>query len=111
MAKYMIQARYSRDAMNSILSTGSDREAAARASVEAAGGELLAFYGMLGQEHNLCLIIDVPGPAEYIGAIGPAIASGTLESWRTIPLFEPSDIQKGSEIAQKVSAAYTPPGG
>ena len=45
MAMYMLMAKYSPTAMKGILKTGSDREAAARAAVEAAGGKLHGFYG------------------------------------------------------------------
>lgn len=111
MAKYMIQARYSPEAMNHILGTGSDREAAARTAVEAAGGKLLGFYGMMGQEHNVCILVEVAGHAELIGTLAPAITSGALSSWRTIPLFDQADISRGSEIARKVSESYEPPEG
>ena len=51
------------------MQTGSDREAAARTAIEAAGGTLLGFYGMFSQDYNLAIIAGVPGNAEYIGAI------------------------------------------
>ncbi len=111
MAKYMIMGRYSPAAMKAILEEGSDREAAARQVVEAAGGTMLGFYGMMGQDYNVCIIVDVPGVAEYIGAIAPAITSGTLEAWRTIPLIDSADVVKGAEVARKASVGYQPPTG
>ena len=41
---------------------------------------MLSFYGMIGQEYQVAIIFDVPGPAEYIGAIAPAILGGVLEA-------------------------------
>src|SRR5271169_5141872 len=87
MAMYMLMAKYSPAALKGILETGSDREAAARQAIEAAGGKLHGFYGMFGQEYGLALIVEAPGHAEYIGAIAPAISSGTFESFKTIPLY------------------------
>ena len=109
MALFMLMGKYSPEAMKSIIETGSDREAAARKVIEAAGGKLLGFYGMFGQEYNVAIIMDMPGTAEYIGAISPAIISGTLASWKTIPLFTAGDIVKASKVAKKAGAAYSAP--
>jgi uncharacterized protein with GYD domain len=111
MAMYMLMAKYSPTAMKHIAETGSDREAAARAAVEAAGGRLHGFYGMFGQEYGLAMIVEAPGHPEYIGAVMPAISSGTFESWKTIPLYSWSDMSKAQTIAKKVRAVYKPPGG
>jgi uncharacterized protein with GYD domain len=110
MAMYMLMAKYSTSALKAIMETGSDREAAARQAVEAVGGKLHGFYGMFGQEYGLALILEVPGHAEYIGGVGPAIASGVFESYKTIPLYTWSDVVKSRPIAAKVSAVYRPPG-
>ena len=107
---YMLMAKYSPTAMKSIAETGSDREAAARAAIEAAGGKLLGFYGMLGQEYGLAMIVESPGHAEYIGAVLPAISSGTFESWKSIPLYTWADMTKALTIAKKVRTVYKPPG-
>ena len=109
MALFMLMGKYSPEALKAILQTGSDREAAAKVAIEAAGGELLGFYGMFGQEHNVAIIIDVPGNAEYIGAIGPALMSGTFSAFKTIPLYTAGEVVKASKIAKKVAASYKPP--
>jgi uncharacterized protein with GYD domain len=108
MAMYMLMAKYSSAALKSIVKTGSDREAAARQAIEAAGGKLLGFYGMFGQEYGLAMIVEAPGHAEYIGAIMPAIGSGTFESYKTIPLYSWADVAKAMPIAKKVRAVYKP---
>jgi uncharacterized protein with GYD domain len=109
MALFMLMGKYSPEAMKAILDTGSDREAAARKALEAAGGKLLGFYGMFGQEYNVAIIADVPGNAEYIGAIAPALMSGTFAAFKSIPLYTAGDVVKASKIARKVAAAYSPP--
>jgi len=110
MAMYMLMAKYSPAALKGIVETSSDREAAARAAVEAAGGKLHGFYGMLGQKYGLAMIVEAPGHAEYIGALLPAISSGTFESWRSIPLYSWADMTKALKIAKKVQTVYKPPG-
>ena len=64
MAMYMLMAKYSPAALKAIVESGSDREAAARQAVEAAGGKLHGFYGMFGQEYGMMLIVEAAGHAE-----------------------------------------------
>ena len=110
MALFMLMGKYSPESIKAILETGSDREAAAKTAIEAAGGKLLGYYGMFGQDYNVAIIADMPGNAEYIGAIGPALMAGTFAAFRSIPLYTASEIQKASQIAKKVGATYRPPG-
>ena len=109
MSLFMLMGKYSPGALKAILDTGSDREAAAKQALEAAGGKLLGFYGMFGQDYNVAIIAEVPGNAEYIGAIAPALMSGTFSDFRSIPLFTAAEVQKASKIAKKVSGKYRPP--
>jgi uncharacterized protein with GYD domain len=111
MAMYMLMAKYSPAALKAIVETGSDREAAARQAIEAAGGKLHGFYGMFGQDYGLVMIAELPGHAEYIGAISPAIVSGTFESYKTVPLYTWADVAKAMPIAKKVRGVYKPPTG
>ncbi len=110
MALYMFMAKYTTQAIRDIVATGSDRESAANAAIEAAGGKLLGFYGMFGQEYNIAIIADMPGNAEYIAAVGSAIGSGALDSYKSIPLYTPAEVLKAAKIAINVSKAYTPRG-
>lgn len=109
MALFMLMGKYSPEALKAIMQSGSDREAAAKAALEAAGGKLLGFYGMFGQDYNVAIIAEVPGNAEYIGAIAPALMSGTFAAFKSIPLYTAGDVVKASKIAKKVGAAYSPP--
>ena len=111
MALFMLMGKYSPVAMKAILETGSDREAAAKTALEAAGGKLLGFYGMFGQDYNVAILAEVPGNAEYIGAIAPALMSGTFSDFKSIPLYTSADVQKASKIAKKVAGKYRPPAG
>jgi uncharacterized protein with GYD domain len=110
MAMYMLMAKYSPAALKAVIESDSDREAAARQAIEAAGGKLHGFYGMFGQDYGLVLIIEAPGHAEYIGGVSPAIGSGVFESYKTIPLYTWADVAGSKPIAKKVRALYKPPG-
>jgi len=108
---YMTLAKYSPAALKAIMESGSDREAMARKAIEAVGGKLLGFYGAFGQEFGMVMIVEAPGHAEYIGGIAPAIVSGTFESYKTVPLYSWSDVNKAIPIAKKVREVYKPPTG
>ena len=109
MALFMLMGKYSPESLKAILDGGQDREAAARKVIEAAGGKLLGFYGMFGQDYNVAVIVEAAGNAEYMGAIAPAITSGTFTAFKSIPLFTAADVVKASKIAKKVTASYIPP--
>jgi uncharacterized protein with GYD domain len=110
MALYMFMGKYTPGALKAVIDTGSNREAAARQAVEAAGNKLIGFYGMFGQDYNVAMIVEAPGHAEYIGAISPVLSSGIFESYKTIPLYTAADVVASMPIAKKVRAVYRPPG-
>ncbi len=111
MALYMLMGKYSAQAVKAIFEGGSNREDAARAAVEAAGGKLLGFYGMFGQEYNVAIIVETANNASYLGTVAPVIMSGTFVDVKTIPLFTASEVQEASKIAKKVGKSYKPPKG
>jgi uncharacterized protein with GYD domain len=109
MAMYMLLAKYSGAALKAIIEKGSDREAVARQTVEAAGGKLHGYYGMFGQEYGTVMIIESPGHAEYIGGIIPAITAGAFESFKTVPLYTVADVAKAITISKEVAKVYKSP--
>lgn len=109
MHTYMFMGKFSNAAVKGIVASGSDREAATRQIAEAAGGKLLAYYGMIGHEYDIAAIVEMPGDAEYLGMIGPAIAGGVFDSYTTTHLFSAKEIVKAAPIAKKVHAAYRSP--
>ena len=86
MPMFMLMGRYSPEAVKAMMDSGADRESAAREAVTAAGGKLLGFYGMFGQDYHVALILDMPGNAEYIGTLATAMMAGTFSTYKTIPL-------------------------
>lgn len=106
MSLYMVMGRYSHDAIEAMVESGTDREQAARTAVEAAGGKLLSFYGLIGQEYQVAIVFEVPGTAELLGALMPAITSGVLDEWKTIPLCSAAELVQGAALAKKVTKTY-----
>ena len=109
MALFMLMGRYSPDAIKAMMDSGSDREAASRQAIEAAGGKLIAFYGMFGQEYHNALIVDMPGNAEYIGIVATAMMAGVFSAYKTIPLYTSAELARASAVTKKVRKVYRPP--
>ena len=109
MAIYMLMIKYTPQAIKTIVEGDTDREEAARAVCEAAGGKLMGFYGLLGQEHHVALIADMPGVSEYIGTVLAATMGGAIESFKTIPMYSSAESHKARDVYKKVKGSYAPP--
>lgn len=109
MAIYMLMIKYTPAAIKSIVEGDTDREEVARSVCEAAGGKLLGFYGLIGQEHHVALIADMPGVSEYVGTVIVATMGGAIESFKTIPMYSNDEMHKARDVYRKVKGDYAPP--
>ena len=109
MAIYMFMMRYTPEAVKNIVEGDTDRQEVAREVVEAAGGEMLGFYGLIGQEYHIAMIADMPGVAEYVGTVLVATMGGAIESFKTIPMYSNDDMLKARDTYKKVKGSYKPP--
>ena len=109
MVLFMFMAKYTPAAVKAIAEGNDDREQAVRKACEAAGGKLIGFYGMLGQEHHVVLITEMPSVSEYIGTVLAATLGGAIESFKTIPMYDNAEMQKAREVYKQVKSAYAPP--
>ncbi len=109
MPHYMFQARYSSDALKAMMANPEDREAPARALIEAAGGTLICMYFAMGQE-DIVAIVDAPDD-ETVAAVSMIIgASGSFSSGATTKLMTPQQAVVAMEKAKESVASYAPPG-
>ncbi|MFC6636618.1 GYD domain-containing protein [Sulfitobacter sp. JBTF-M27] len=109
MAIYMLMIRYTPDAVKLIVESDTDREEVARAVCEAAGGKMIGFYGLIGQEHHVALIADMPGVSEYIGSVLVATMGGAIESFKTIPMYSNEEMHKARDTYKAIKGSYAPP--
>jgi len=109
MGVYMMFFTYAKDVWRSMVAHPEDREDAARRVIEAAGGELLCFYWMLG-EHDGMAIFQVPN-ATVAAAVSAAVtASGRIERLETVHLLSSREARGSLELAKVIAADYRPPG-
>jgi uncharacterized protein with GYD domain len=110
MAMFMWMARYTPAAAKTIVESGLDREEMARKTVEAAGGKLLGFYGLIGQKHHFVLICDMPGLPQFLGTVLAATLGGAIEDFKTIPMYSWGEFESSLDTYKDLQQVYAPPG-
>lgn len=110
MPTYMTGFDYEGQAWRLMVERPEDREAAARAVVEAAGGRLLSWYWMFG-DHDGVLIYEAPSDAAAAAVLAAVAASGRVRCLRTNRLLTSEEARAAMTLAQDLAASYVPPGG
>jgi uncharacterized protein with GYD domain len=108
MPHYLYQMSYSRDAIQALIASPTDREAAARQIAEAAGGKLKGFYFSFGS-NDVVVIAEAPNDAT-MAAISLAVgASGAASHGAITKLMTAQEGMEAMKIAGKAVGSYKPP--
>lgn len=110
MSTYLALFTYEKDAWRDMVRRPEDREVAARAVIDAAGGNLMAFYWMLG-DHDGLAIYEAPDAAAAASVTAAILASGRIADVRTHALLASTETLEALERASEVAKSYRPPGG
>ena len=108
MSLYMLQGRYTKEAMNSIITNQEDRTAAA-AACESVGGKLVGMYGAQGQDYHIMAIADMPSLQAYMALYMKIMQAGAFETMKTVNLYTGADVAAAAKMV--TDASYTPPAG
>ncbi|MDU8910337.1 GYD domain-containing protein [Aestuariicoccus sp. MJ-SS9] len=106
MPHYMLQGRYTANAINAMVETPQDREASAKKLFDAAGIKMLAFYFCFGREDVLC-IVDAPDDQTMASCLLTLGASGAFGCMATTHLMTSSEAMGAMQKAQSLRASYT----
>jgi len=109
MALYMLQIKYTPEAMRNIAESSSNREDAARGAVEAHGGKLIGFYGMMGQDYHVSIIVEYDQLPNYIATVFTTVLGGALADFKTISLYTAEDAVNAAKVYQANKGSYSPP--
>jgi uncharacterized protein with GYD domain len=110
MSFYLYQLSYSSEAMKAIITKPSDREAAARKLIEAAGGKLHHLFFSFGKYDVVCLT-EAPNDMIAMAVAAAVGASGTVSHAATTKLFTSDEAMKALALAGKSTGAYKSPMG
>jgi uncharacterized protein with GYD domain len=106
MPKYMIQAKFTPEALQGTIEEGGTaRHAAVEEALESIGGSLEAYYYTFG-EYDVLGIADMPSNAAAAGFALAIAHAGGATGMKTTVLLEPSEIDE----AVKSHPDYRPPG-
>ena len=108
MPLFIITGCYSPKAAKGMIDNPSDRENAARAIVEAAGGKLHSFYVTTG-ETDWMAITEFDDGADMIPALLVVGASGAVSNVKTVRAYTGAEFMAAQEKAGKIASSYKSP--
>jgi uncharacterized protein with GYD domain len=105
MPHYLFQGRYSTQAIKAMVENPQDRETAARALVEAAGGKMHSFFFCFGQE-DVMAILEFPDDGAMAACALVLGASGALAGGATTKLMTAGEAQAAMAAGKSLVGSY-----
>lgn len=109
MPRFIVTGCYTSTAMKAMIDKPSDREAAARAIVEAAGGTLESFYLTTG-DNDFSIKVTIDDVTDLLAGLLVTGASGAVCNLKTIRAFTAEEFMAMQTKAGKIAGAYKAPG-
>ena len=108
---FCLTGQYTPQALKSLMANpSSNRYEAAKKTIEAAGGKMIAMYGMPAEGPGVLVIFDVTDPGGAAAISGVVIANNVLHNVKLSRLLTMEEVAHVRKIASKANAAYAPPG-
>ena len=101
---------YTEDALLNIIKNKENREIAMRKTLSSVGGELIGYYGLIGQEYEVMMITKVDSLRDYMSLVAKAMLGGAVKDIKTVHLYTGEDVEHASAKALGDSINYTPAG-
>lgn len=109
MPTFIVQGRFSRDAIRGLIARPEDRAEAVRRLMESIGGRLIGYYVTFGPKDFL-VIVEAPDALD-MAAVAVAVAgSGGVEGFETTLALPSAEAKEAFARAGRVAAAYRPAG-
>ncbi len=109
MATFIVQGRFSSEAIKGLIAKPRDRRAIAARLITACGGKLKDYYATTGDNDFLIIIEADDGEVAVVAGMAAA-ASGAVSNLTTIRAWNSKEFKNLAERVGKVIGAYTPPG-
>ena len=110
MSYYLFQANYQPEAIKALVAEPQDREAAARAAIEAIGGTLHSIFFAFG-DRDIVAIVEVADDKTMAAGSFILSATGAFSKIETTPLLTTAEAMEAMSLAKATAGAYTPPTG
>ena len=108
MPRFVVTGCYTAAAIKGMLANPSDREAAARAIVEGAGGTLETFFMTTGPSDFL-IVVSIDDVTDLLAGLIAVGGSGAVSGLQTIRAFSASEFTAMQKRAGEIAGSYTPP--
>lgn len=109
MPIFIVQGRYSREALRGMLAKPEDRALAVAKLAEAAGGKMLFYYVTFGED-DFHVTFELPSAKEAAALAITVGASGGIANSRTTLAMTTAEAKEALAAAGDLGGAYRPPG-
>lgn len=109
MAMYIVTGCYTADAIRGMVKNPSDREAAVKPLVEAAGGRMISFLLTTG-ETDFSMVVETDNMEGILAALMVAGATGTVSNLKTVQAFTSAEFMSAQKKAGQIASKFTPAG-
>ena len=72
-------------------------------------GTLINFYGMIGQDYHIILIIKFDQLSDYTGMVMSGAVGGAVADWQTIQLYTSGEMMSATETYRANKGSNSPP--
>lgn len=110
MAHFVITGSYTDQAMKGMIAAPTDREAATRPLVEAAGGTLKTYLATTGDTDFLMIVEAAQLDHRLMAALMVAGSSGSVRGLRTVQAFTSAEFLDAQQEAGRMAASFRPAG-
>ena len=101
---------YTEDALLNIIKNKENREIAMKKTLSSIGGELIGYYGLIGQEYEVMMVTKVDSLRDYMSLVAKAMLGGAVKDIKTVHLYTGEDVEYAATKALGDSITYTPAG-
>ncbi len=110
MSTYIIQGRYTRDAIKGMIVKPEDRADAISRLLAKAGGRLNGYYLTFG-EYDFLAIVEAPSETQMAAVLLAAASSGGLSDLRTMLALTSVEAKGAFTAASDLAPIFRSPGG
>ena len=108
MPRFIVTGCYTAAALKGMAASPSDREAASRAVVEAAGGTQEAFYMTTGAT-DFMIVVSIDDVTSLLATLIAVGGSGAVSNLQTVRAFTSDEFTAMQKRAGEISGSYKPP--
>lgn len=109
MPRFIVTGNYTSSSMRAMVENPSDREAAARAIVEASGGTLESFYLTTG-DSDFAIKVTIDDATDLLAGLIAVGASGAVSNLKTVRAFTSDEFTAMQKKAGEFAKTYKAPG-